>query len=88
MTIQEAAKTSIVVQDACNLSGVVHAFSEAISAVRDEAYKIGEGTDWINSHPICILFSDKISSLTKNHFGNNFFTAYNEVEKINKGETK
>ena len=56
---------AIAVQDACNLSGVVHSFSNIVSRLWDEARVTGEGTDWVNQHPICVLFADKIASLTR-----------------------
>lgn len=64
-TIRELAKEAIAVQDACNLSGVVHSFSRAISDLREIARAEGwESTDKINQHPICVLYADKIASLT------------------------
>ncbi|HXW54208.1 MAG TPA: hypothetical protein VEJ67_00575 [Candidatus Cybelea sp.] len=41
MTYAEAAKTAIECQDACNLSGVVFSFAEAMRAVCDEAQRRG-----------------------------------------------
>lgn len=52
------------VQDACNLSGVVHSFSRAISQLR-ELYP-NEGTDFINHHPVCQMYADKIRDLSIN----------------------
>lgn len=61
-TIKELAKEALDVQDACNLSGVVHAFSRAITDLR--ANLPNAGTDEINRHPVCVLWADKIRSLT------------------------
>lgn len=58
--IQEA----IDVQDACNLSGVVHSFSRAMSRLWDIAHEQGKGTDWVNTHRVARLYADKIKSLT------------------------
>ena len=52
-------KTAITIQDACNLSGVVHEFSRILSRMCDD----GLDTDARNRHPISILFADKIASL-------------------------
>jgi hypothetical protein len=55
------------VQSACNLSGVVHSFSEIIGRIWEEAHKdLSEkrGTDWVNNHPICRLFAEQISFLS------------------------
>lgn len=62
MTMKQLAREALDVQNACNLSGVVHGFSRAISHLR--ALLPDAGTDEINHHPICILWADKISSLT------------------------
>lgn len=85
---KEMAKTAIQVQDACNLSGVVHAFSTIISEVR---YRLESenngGTNNINSHPVCVLFSDKISHLTNTQnvnsdaFSQAYNWAYDQIKK-------
>ena len=49
------------VQDACNLSGVVHSFSRAISDLREACPN--QGTEFYNQHPVSILYASKISSL-------------------------
>jgi len=57
-------ETAIVVQDACNLSGVVHAWSEIIPRIWEDVWAAGEGTDAFNRHPINVMFSSKVESLT------------------------
>ena len=62
---KELAQVGLDVQNACNLSGVVHTFSEVVSEVRSRMEGEGKaGTDAVNKHPVCLLFSDKIASLT------------------------
>lgn len=51
------------VQDACNLSGVVHSFALAITRLRE--LHPDKGTDFINGHPVCVMYSDKIRHLSK-----------------------
>ena len=51
---------AVAVQDACNLSGVVHAFSRFMS----DCCENGLDTDQRNNHPVSRLFADKIASLT------------------------
>jgi hypothetical protein len=63
MTYQQAAQTAIDVQDAVNLSGVVHSFAEAMSAISEYAWQNGKGTEWKNSHPVVTLFLDKLVDL-------------------------
>jgi hypothetical protein len=60
--MKELAKLAIDVQDACNLSGVVHSFSTVISELRND-HNI-QSTNDLNTHPICVLFADKINQLT------------------------
>lgn len=65
MTLPEAAQEALDVQNACNLSGVAHSFSKVLSeAMWPAANELGEGTQWVNQHPISVLFVDKLVSLT------------------------
>ncbi len=64
-TWKEMAQEALAVQDACNLSGVVHAFSTIITEVRTRLESEGKGgTNAVNTHPVCVLFSDKVAHLT------------------------
>lgn len=64
-TEQELIKEAIQVQDACNLSGVVHSFSRAMSDLWAIANASGgKGTDWINTHRVARLYASKILSLS------------------------
>ena len=65
MITKEQYKTALDVQNACNLSGVVFTFAEIMRSICDEAHEGGHGTDWKNTHSICVLFADKIASLTQ-----------------------
>jgi hypothetical protein len=82
-TYQDAARTALEVQDACNLSGVAHAFSRAVNAIWDEAHRTGKGTDWVNSHPICTLFISKLTDLNGREA--DFFKTYDAVKNITEG---
>ena len=79
-TIQELANEAISVQDACNLSGVVHSFARTMSDLCD----LVPDTDERNNNPIAILWSDKIASLTGTQdLGNDtVMDAYTEVHKL------
>jgi len=59
---KEDYKAAITIQDACNLSGVVIAFVTVLKKIRNEPEC--NGTDWINQHPISVMYADKIKSLT------------------------
>jgi len=58
--LAKLAHNAIQVQDACNLSGVAHGFARAMSALCD----LGLSTDERNTHPIAIVWADKIAHLT------------------------
>ena|SRR3990172_3382052 len=51
------------VQSACNLSGVVRSYAKTMSKIWAEANAQGRGTDWVNHHPIAVLFADKVAHL-------------------------
>lgn len=54
-------KDAIDVQDACNLSGVVHELSRVLPRIRAEV----QDTDAINTHPIVRMYVDKLCHLSK-----------------------
>ena len=64
-TEAQLLREAIQVQDACNLSGVVHSFSRAISDLWEIARAKEHGTEWVNTHPVSILYSDKIRHLSR-----------------------
>jgi hypothetical protein len=78
-TIREAAKEALLVQDACNLSGVVHSFSRLLTdVIWPEAHAQGKGTDYVNNHPVVALFIDKLRSLCST----DVMDAWKECERL------
>ena len=71
-TWKEMAEEALGVQNACNLSGVVISFSNIITEVRTRLEAEGKGgTDAVNTHPVCVLYADKVAHLTGTQgFGN------------------
>jgi hypothetical protein len=61
--VKEFCNDALTVQDACNLSGVVQAFATAMRCVWDDARRLGKGTEWVNCHPIAVLFVDKLQDM-------------------------
>lgn len=52
--------------DACNLGGLARSFgAEIIPALQTEAHRLGWGTDWVNYHPIVLLWVEKMAELCK-----------------------
>jgi hypothetical protein len=56
---------ALAVQSASNLAGVTHSFGRIVSAVTREASARGKDTEWVNCHPLCILFAIQILHLTQ-----------------------
>jgi hypothetical protein len=82
MDINEAKEKAMSVQDACNLSAVVHTFEQVIQeCLWTEAKKLGMGTDWINKHSVCVMFASKIASLTGCEDGKTFGKAFQDCSK-------
>lgn len=82
-TLKELCKEALDVQDACNLTGVLKSFDRTMGELRLLAREEGwEGTEAINRHPVAILFSSKIASLTGSEDGLEFSKAYDSVSKV------
>lgn len=79
------ATEALLVQDACNLSGVAHGFSKAMEQLWDVAREEGKGTDWVNTHPISVVWADKIQSLTTSG-SHDVMQAYGAVQKLSEGD--
>ena len=79
-TLAELAHDALAVQNACNLSGVAHGFALAMSALCDHVRNTSER----NTHPIAILWADKIAHLTGTQtVGNDaVMHAYTEVQTL------
>lgn len=48
---------------ACNASGLVHSLSRAMTDLWAIANDRGLGTDWVNRHPVVILYLEQINYL-------------------------
>jgi hypothetical protein len=75
-TLEQLAEEAMAVQNACNLSGVVHSFSRVMTELREILRSHGkESTDYLNRHPIAVLYSNKIGSMTGSDQTRNFADA-------------
>jgi hypothetical protein len=86
--MQKHAQNALLVQSASNLSGIVHSFSAAMTAIWEEAKKNGHGTEWVNKHPIAVLFAHQCAHLTGNPPGTEYAVweaAYKACEEIANG---
>lgn len=77
------AKGALLVQDACNLSGVLHSFSKMLGDMHDA----GLDTTQKNKHPLSILFSSKVESLTGSSSMQVFSNAYEWAKKTSTENT-
>ena len=80
MTMARAAQMAFDVQSACNLSGVVFWMARIMSFLVDAV----PDTDARNRHPICRLFSEQISHLTRAGGGDSetYSVAYDACLKL------
>ena len=74
-SLQEMAREALEVQNACNLSGVVHSFSRTMTDLREALQGPNFSTEMLNTHPITVMFSDKIASLTGSEGPTSFIAA-------------
>lgn len=79
-------KEALQIQDACNLSGVIHAYSRMMTKIWEEANMYKRSTEYVNTHPIAILFADKIAHLStgQNIVSGSVNTAWAICEKRSK----
>lgn len=50
-------------QDAVNGGALVRAFGEVIRKIQAESHELGKGTDWVNKHPIVVLYVTQLAHL-------------------------
>lgn len=83
-TEKELAKLALDVQDACNLSGVVQSFADAMTDLWAIAVQRGpgHGTDWVNTHPVSVLFTDKLVHLSQAYDQGAVHRAYNAAMNL------
>lgn len=60
VSLADLAREALAVQGACNLCGVAQSFARAMIDLGEHT----RGTDERNTHPISILWADKIAQLT------------------------
>lgn len=53
-------QSAIDVQCACNLSGIVHSLSRLLPAIWEEARESGQGTEYVNRHPIVVSYLNQL----------------------------
>jgi len=82
-TWEELADEAIFIQDATNLVSIAGAFGRAaqdVSRRLDSEGKGGMSAIW--QHPVCVLFSSKLASLTSSESATIFSNAYNWAKDL------
>lgn len=70
------AATALNVQDACNLTAVVRAFGQVMTDLSESNGLMVRDTDWLNTHPLVVMFTDKCAHLSGvQDVGNDVFSA-------------
>ncbi len=68
---------AVFAQDACNLSGIAHSFSRVMNKIWAEARATdNDNTNWVNTHPIAVLYASKIGSLANSEDLQSYSDAY------------
>jgi hypothetical protein len=65
---------ALLSQGACNLSGLVHSLSQAMKLIWEEATEQGQGTDYVNNHPIVRLYVEQMSFLCRADYSASYRT--------------
>ena len=69
---KEDYKFAVYSQNACNVSGLVHDLSRVINKVWDEAREQGQGTDYVNNHPIVRLYIEQLQFLSRSDWNESY----------------
>ena len=88
-TMKELAELANLCQGGCNLSGIAISFGGVMKDLWDHARAENKGTDWVNTHPVAILFIDKMASLAGIQSDTGpVLAAYKWCDEMIKDETK
>ena len=71
---------ALLSQGACNLSGLAYSLAEAMELIWLEAREQGQGTDYVNSHPIVRLYMEQMSFLC----GADYFASHKTCQERSK----
>lgn len=88
MTIQQAAQSAIDCQNGVNLSGIALSLTRILTeAIWPEARRIGQGTRWVNTHPIVTTYLEKLCQLNEHGVNGpgHMVSAWRAVEAMAEG---
>ena len=72
--LRRAYGMALLSQGACNLSGLVHSLAYAVELIWEEARAQGQGTDYVNTHPIVRLYVEQMSYLCRADYSASYRT--------------
>ena len=58
-------KNALDIQDGCNSLGIAKQMVRDMETLWKEARENGKGTDYVNQHPVMILYLDKLCDLAR-----------------------
>ena len=79
--LKRAYEMALLSQSACNLSGLVHSLAYAVELIWQEANEQGQGTDYVNNHPIVRLYVEQMSFLCRADYSASYRTCLARSKK-------
>lgn len=76
----EHMQAAINAGNAVNLGAVVHRFKAWIDYAQKESHVNGLGTEWVNNHPISILFTQALGNINHANSTEIFSEAYESCQ--------
>ncbi|MDH4258606.1 MAG: hypothetical protein OEV50_07305 [Candidatus Aminicenantes bacterium] len=70
--LRKEYEMALLSQSACNLSGLVHHLSTAMELIWEEARGQGQGTGYVNNHPIVRLYIEQMSFLCRADYSKSY----------------
>jgi len=77
---------ALLSQSACNLSGLVHHLSKAMTLIWEEAREQEQGTDYVNSHPIVRLYVEQMGFLCRADYSASYRTCLERSKEMKGGD--
>lgn len=59
----DLAREALLTQGACNAGGLVHSLHRAVERLQEQMHTEGRGTEWLNRHPILVLYVTQLAHL-------------------------
>ena len=60
----DIAREALLTQGACNAGGLVHSLHRAVERLQEEMHTEGRGTEWLNRHPVLVLYVTQLAHLS------------------------